>query len=154
MVRAAGRVDGLQIVPVDGPGVKRLVAAARGRVILVNFWATWCAPCKEEFPDLLRLRKELSAGGLEVILVSIDDQRDTAAQVQSFLRGSGVEFPVYIKRKGHDEEFINTIDPRWSGALPATFIYDRNGRMVQSLVDRQTYDGMLRRLKPLLSQKP
>ena len=92
--------------------------------------------------------------GLDVIFVSIDDQRDTATKVEAFLHRAGVDFPVYIKRKGHDEEFINAIDARWSGALPATFIYDRSGRLVHRLVDQQTFDGIRRRVQPLLSQKP
>ncbi len=140
------------IVPVDLAGVRQLVAASHGNVVLVNFWATWCVPCMEEFPAFLRLRREWGDKGLTVLLVSIDDQRDTATHMRPFLQRTGVDFPVYIKQKGNDEGFINGIDARWSGALPATFIYDREGRRVQRLIDQQTFEGLLRRLKPMLSK--
>ena len=147
---AGAENDGPRIIPVDQRVVHTLLAGMHGKVVVLNFWATWCVPCVEEFPDLLKLRRVMADRGVEVVLVSIDAQRDSAA-VRRFLRRSGVEFPVYIKRKGNDEGFINAVDARWSGALPATFIYDRDGRMVRRVVDAQTYERLSQLVEPFLS---
>jgi thiol-disulfide isomerase/thioredoxin len=138
------------ILTVDAAGVKQLVSTSRGRVMVLNFWATWCAPCREEFPDLLKLRKTMAPRGLDLYFISIDDPRDTVSTLRAFLRRQGVDFPTYIKKKGNDEGFINAIDPEWSGALPATFIYARSGGLVRRLVDSQTFEGLSRLVEPLL----
>ena len=94
---------------------------------LVNVWATWCAPCREEFPDLLRVHREYRDRGLRLVLVSADVP-DQSEQARRFLESQGVDFPTYLKKE-KDMEFIDGLDPRWSGALPATFVYDSSGRL-------------------------
>jgi thiol-disulfide isomerase/thioredoxin len=134
--------------PASASEVKAAVAAARGKVVVVNVWATWCEPCREEFPDLLRLRRERGPRGVELILVSADFERQAAA-AESFLREQGVDFPSYLK-SGKDMEFIEEFEPRWSGSLPATFVYDRRGRLVEfweGLADFPTLSG---KVAPLL----
>ncbi len=128
--------------------VKAAVAAARGKVVVVNVWATWCEPCREEFPDLLRLRREQGPRGVELILVSADFERQASA-AESFLREQGVDFPSYLK-SGKDMEFIEELEPRWSGSLPATFVHDRQGRLVEfweGIADFETLSG---KVAPLL----
>src|SRR5689334_22084768 len=72
------------VTPVDAAGLKRAVAARKGKVVLVNFWATWCIPCVEEFPDLVRLHNKYKAQGLDFVPVSVDMARDVAPKVQPF----------------------------------------------------------------------
>jgi thiol-disulfide isomerase/thioredoxin len=93
---------------------------------LVNVWATWCLPCRKEFPDLLRLERRYRTQGLRVALVSADFD---STEARSFLADQGVDFTTYFKI-GDDMEFINTLSPDWSGALPATFVYDSAGALV------------------------
>jgi thiol-disulfide isomerase/thioredoxin len=123
---------------------------AKGNVVLLNFWATWCVPCIEEFPDLLRIRSECASKGLDLVLVSIDDLKKTNTDVRRFLRKMDVSFPTYIKSARDDEAFINSVDPAWRGAIPATFIFDRQGKLVHSLIDAQTFEGLTGLLTPLL----
>ncbi|HYM81181.1 MAG TPA: TlpA disulfide reductase family protein, partial [Candidatus Limnocylindria bacterium] len=94
-------------------------------VVLVNIWATWCAPCREEFPDLMRLNERYRDRGLRLILVSADFE-DQLPLARRFLAKQGVDFPSYLKT-GDDMRFINAMDSRWTGALPATLIYDGRG---------------------------
>lgn len=116
---------------VDEASYPKTVAAQRGKVVLVNFWATWCAPCRKEMPDLAALEKRLSARGLVMVTVSADEPEDAPA-AEAFLRKSGVNGPAYLKKTRNDDAFITAVDARWSGALPATFLYDRQGRKADS----------------------
>ena len=96
-------------------------------VVLLNVWATWCGPCREEFPDLVDLHRIHRDRGLRLILVSADFD-DQLPQARRFLASQGVDVPSYLK-VGDDMHFINTLNPRWTGALPATFLYDGRGRL-------------------------
>lgn len=141
-----------QIVTVDETALKHMVAGFKGHVVVLNFWATWCIPCREEFPDLLRLRRTYREKGLELLFVSIDNSKKSLPQVGTFLRQEKVDFPTYIKHTTNDEAFINSINKDWSGALPATFIYDREGRLIHSRIDAQSFEQLSRLVVPLLGE--
>jgi thiol-disulfide isomerase/thioredoxin len=108
-------------------GILEKVTAPGAKATLVNVWATWCAPCREEFPDLLRVHRAYRDRGMRLILVSADVE-DQSEQARRFLDQMGIDFPTYLKGQ-KDMEFIDGLDPRWSGALPATFVYDADGRL-------------------------
>ncbi|HSD11700.1 MAG TPA: TlpA disulfide reductase family protein [Candidatus Binatia bacterium] len=126
------------IRPISGPQLLDLVRASKARTVLVNVWATWCIPCREEFPEILRIRERYRERGVEVVLVSADFD-DTVGEARKFLAEHGVDFTTYVK-SGGDMEFINTLDPDWSGALPATFIFDSTGKRRHSLLGKTSYD--------------
>jgi thiol-disulfide isomerase/thioredoxin len=134
---AADLLAGPALIAVTAPEILAAVRAPGAAVTLVNVWATWCVPCREEFPDLLRLRRAYADRGLRVLFVSGDFDGERA-QVQTFLREQGVEFATYLKA-GDDMEFIDAFDPRWTGALPATFIYDQHGTLRHSLLGKSSY---------------
>lgn len=123
--------SGAGLVPVDEAGYSKLVAAGKGQVVLVNFWATWCAPCRKEMPGLVAIERRLKARGFRLVTISADEPED-AAQARIFLERNGAAAPHYLKRVKDDDKFINALDPKWSGALPASFLYDRRGRKVKS----------------------
>jgi thiol-disulfide isomerase/thioredoxin len=140
----------LRVIPLAGGDIPALIGQHRGKVVLLNVWATWCPPCIEEFPDLMRLRTEYRTRGLEVIFVSADDMKKSENKVRTFLLKQKVDFDTYVKSAGWDEEFITALHPDWSGALPATFIYDREGNLVHALVDSRTHEEFVSLIKPLL----
>jgi thiol-disulfide isomerase/thioredoxin len=115
------------VVPVTAEDIRALAARPGARATLVNVWATWCAPCREEFPALLRVARESAPRGLRLVLVSADFD-DQIPAVRSFLAARGVADTSYLKI-GDDMEFINGLSAEWTGALPATFVYDRAGRL-------------------------
>jgi thiol-disulfide isomerase/thioredoxin len=120
------------LISVDAKNIDALRAKHKGKVLVLNFWATWCAPCKEEFPDFIRLHNAYASKGVAVVFVSIDDDDEkTKKQALSFLRKQKAPFPAYIKASGDDEQFINAVHPKWSGAVPATFVYDKVGNLVK-----------------------
>jgi thiol-disulfide isomerase/thioredoxin len=122
-----------KVTEVKEDGLKSLLKAgeSRERPLLVNFWATWCAPCREEFPDLVKLRGRYAAEQIDFALVSLDDISDIETAVPDFLVESGASaLPAYLLHSEDDNAAINLVDPQWGGELPATFLYDRSGRLV------------------------
>ena len=124
---------GAGLAPVDEAGYQELLAANKGKVLLVDFWATWCLPCRTEMPQLVKLEGRLRAKGLKLLTVSADEPEQEAG-AEKFLAKLGVPGPWHIKKPRSDEKFINSVDPKWSGALPALFLYDRTGRRVASFI--------------------
>jgi thiol-disulfide isomerase/thioredoxin len=139
---------------VDAPALHKKILKSRGKVVVVNVWATWCVPCIEEFPDLLRLRTTFEAQGLEMIFVSADSPKRLRQDVYPFLKKMKVTFPTYIKETQDDEGFINALSREWRGALPATFIYDRKGKLIHTLLDAQSFKDLSSLVEPLLARAP
>jgi thiol-disulfide isomerase/thioredoxin len=100
------------------------------RTLLVNYWATWCDPCREEFPDLVKIDKDYRARGLDTIAISLDDLAELKTEVPRFLRLMKARMPVYLLNVADPEPSIKLVDPTWEGALPATFLYDAKGEIV------------------------
>ena len=138
-------------VPATAADVLQAVRAPGAQATLVNVWATWCIPCREEMPDLLRLRRAYADRGLRVVLVSGDFASD-ADQATAFLGELGVDFPTYIKT-GSDMEFIDALDPQWSGALPVTLIYDSAGTLRHSLYGKSSYDQFETQVRDMMKTK-
>ncbi len=120
-------VEDVHVTPVTSADVQRAIHDPGAKAVLVNVWATWCGPCREEFPGLVRVAQKYNGQGLKTILVSADDTGDVAA-VKKFLAAEGVDFPAYIKAE-KDQAFIDGLDKQWTGALPATLIFDGNGKL-------------------------
>jgi thiol-disulfide isomerase/thioredoxin len=115
----------------------RVVAAKKGRVVLVNFWATWCDPCREEMPALVSAAKEFSSKDLAVALVSTDSLKKTA-DVEKFLASGKIPFVCWQAKSPDPQRFIDAVDKTWNGAVPYTLVYDRKGDLVARLAGPQT----------------
>lgn len=133
LLAGAGWAAPDQLLPYDEKTHQKLIAESRGKVLLLDFWATWCAPCREEMPLLVALHRKYEAKGLRLITVSADEEEDRAAALK-FLQQHKVSPPAYLKKVADDDRFISFVDKNWSGALPALFLYDRQGRLVKSFI--------------------
>ena len=123
-----------EVREIDEAGLKALLEghAGRGRLLLVNFWATWCLPCREEFPDLVRIEREFARlDGFEFVTVSLDDLSDIRTGVPDFLRQMrATRMPAFLLNASEPEAAINLVDPEWRGELPATFLFGPGGGVV------------------------
>jgi thiol-disulfide isomerase/thioredoxin len=137
----------------DRQGYARLIANHRGRVVLVDFWATWCEPCRQEFAWLKELERRYRDRGLVVLAVSVDIP-SAYPQVRKFLGQQQPRFSTYLKKPGDDEAFINAVDADWSGTLPATFVYDATGKRVRSLFGEQTPESFEAVVREFLPRAP
>jgi thiol-disulfide isomerase/thioredoxin len=120
-----------EVREIDEAGLKTLLEtnAARGRVLLVNFWATWCEPCREEFPDLVGIRDEFGeTADFDFVTVSLDDPVDIRTAVPEFLlKMRATRMPAFLLDASEPDAAINLVDPQWRGELPATFLFGRGG---------------------------
>jgi thiol-disulfide isomerase/thioredoxin len=140
-VSSKGKRDGANVVAlvpvteIDADGLKRLLQRGdaqpeAGRPLLLNFWATWCVPCRKEFPDLVKIEADYRGRALEFALVSADDVEEIKTTVPKFLREMhATAMPAYLLNASDTVAAIAQVDPEWGGQLPATFLFDRQGKL-------------------------
>lgn len=120
------------------------VTEGEAAVTVVNFWATWCVPCVEEFPAFVRLDRELDDRGVEVMFISTDFP-DQKQKVVDFLAEQGVTGTSYLKAADNTTAFVNGFSENWSGAVPATFVYDGDGTLLEFWEGKVSYEELKQR---------
>jgi thiol-disulfide isomerase/thioredoxin len=125
---------------VNADQLKALIQGLDSKVIVVNFWATFCGPCREEFPYFVSLYREFKDQGMSLLFVSMDFDSDRP-QIDEFLSEQGVNFVTYL-RAGKDDEFIRGVHPEWSGVLPMTLVYDSSKQLAKFLPKAMTYEEL------------
>jgi thiol-disulfide isomerase/thioredoxin len=115
---------------INAEEMQQLLKRDGNRPLLVNFWATWCIPCRVEFPDLIKIDKDYRAKGLDFIAITLDDVADRETAVPQFLSQMKAQMPVYLLNVPDPDPAINWVDPQWGGVLPATFLYNNKGKVV------------------------
>ena len=137
--------------------LKGLISANKGKVVYLNFFATYCVPCQAEFPDIVKLQKAYGSQGLQVVEVSMNDHTDPSdiAAMTKYVSQTKPPFPIYIA-SAVDDSFYSGVDPKWEKdgeALPMTTIYDRNGNPVHYYEKALNFQQMEQDVKPLLASK-
>jgi len=99
-----------------------------GKTYVVNFWATWCKPCVDELPVFEKLNAEFKDKNVEVLLVSLDFPKQMETQLLPFIKNNKIKSKVVVLDDPDQNKWIDAIDKSWSGALPATLIYNQNKR--------------------------
>ncbi len=133
---------------IDAQGYQKLLEQYRGKPLLVTFWATWCEPCRDEYPMLNELAKQYAPQGLKVVGVSLDDDGDLIL-MRRFLARYKPIFPNYRKKTGGEEAFRQLVLPGWTGSLPVTVFYAKDGRQIGHVLGegkRETYEAAIRTL--------
>ena len=137
-------------VPVTVEQIRALTKDPAVKVVLVNVWASWCWPCREELPAIVKLQHAMAGDGLRVILVSADFDVPMD-KLTSFLTSQGVDFATYQKTE-KDQQFMKAMSPDWSGAIPATFVYTSNGELFDFWEGKATYETFESKVKEAMSQ--
>jgi thiol-disulfide isomerase/thioredoxin len=143
--KGASAAPQIELLRTDGLPLS--LAQLRGKVVLVNFWATWCEPCVTEMPSLQRLRDQLGPEGFEVLGVNI---REGPARIDPFVQKLGISFPIVRDTDG-------AVTKAWGvGVYPTSFIVDRAGAIRYRLVGESewTTQAVLSRIRPLLGPAP
>ncbi|NDV11425.1 TlpA family protein disulfide reductase [Crenobacter sp. HX-7-9] len=125
-------------------GKTQTLADYRGRVVVVNFWASWCAPCREEMPLLERLRNRWQAKGGEVVGIALEDARSAAAMARSL----GVRYPILVGNA--DTLALMRSLGNQAGGLPFTVVLDREGRVVARLTGKLSEQNLRDAVEPRL----
>jgi thiol-disulfide isomerase/thioredoxin len=134
----------LQAALPDLAGAPQRLDQWKGKVLVVNFWATWCAPCRDEIPALVRLQREMSGQGLQVVGIAID-QLD---KVRPYAAEMGINYPILIGE-------LDAIDLARQagnelGGLPFTVVLDRSGNAIRGELGRVTEARLAALIRPLL----
>ena len=114
-----------QITQIDDARMHELLKP-RGKPLLVNFWATWCGPCREEFPDLVEIDGEYR-GKIDFITVTLDSVEEKDTAVSQFLTEMNAAMPTYLLKSADENAMIPSVSKDWTGALPFTILYYPNG---------------------------
>ena len=129
-------------------GESRTLKQYEGKIVVLNFWATWCKPCLEEMPLLDSIQKRYGETGVQVIAVSAD-QKETQSQIKPFLKKFGIQLPVWLGGTAEQMEKLGL-----GRALPATAITDRTGNVVGRIIGKATEPDLTRYIDWLLEAPP
>ena len=122
-----------KVTQIDLPGLQNLLKreGENPKPLLINFWATWCDPCREEFPDLVKIDTEFK-GKIDFITISLDDLAEIEREVPKFLAQMKAEMPAYLLKTPDETAAISTVSTSWQGALPFTILFNAKGETAYS----------------------
>ncbi len=140
-------------VLIDSRGFPQVLKRFRSKPLLVNFWATWCEPCRDEYPMINELARKFAPDGLAVVGISLDEDAEINL-VRHFLARNQPIFPNYRLRRGNQEAFIRAVNPKWTGSLPATFFFAPDGREFKHFVGTRSREEFEKTIQNLLALAP
>ena len=138
-----------KVTRIDDAGFRKLLVP-NGKPLMINFWATWCGPCREEFPDLVKLDAEFK-GKIDFITVSLDFEEELNTGVPKFLADMKAQMPTFLLVTPDETAAIAAVTKEWAGALPFTVIYEPKGSLVyvrQGIVNPETVRTELNKVIP------
>lgn len=125
-----------EVPKIDGGSFK--LSSYRGKVLVLDFWATWCPPCRDGIPQLVRIDKELRNKGVEIVGLHIDDQgRSSPDAIRNFIKQFGINYTVGM---ANNDMFVAYLGDQET-AIPQTLVFDRNGKVVAHLIGYSREDA-------------
>lgn len=124
----AGLVQAQNIKTINEDGVISLIKKRNDKPLVINFWATWCIPCKEEYPDIVKLSEKYDK--IEFIGISLDKPSEVVAKIKPFLKSMNAKFTNYVGKFRSVESLVTLINNSWTGAIPGTVVYNPEGKQI------------------------
>jgi thiol-disulfide isomerase/thioredoxin len=128
--------------------IKARIESSTAPLVLVHVWATWCDPCRDEFPELMEIYSQFKNQGLELILVSADDPTEMES-VEQFLQEQNCSVGSLVSTE-LSQKFIEVLSPNWGGSLPSSFFY-ANGKLLHEWAGKRSYEVYAEQIESLLS---
>lgn len=141
---------GPKVTQIDIPRLKELLKP-KDKPLLINFWATWCDPCREEFPDLVKIDTAYR-GKIDFITVSLDDLADINTSVPKFLGDMKAEMPAYLLKTDDESAAITMVSKDWKGNLPFTVLINPAGEIVYSRNGKLRYEAATAEIEKSLAK--
>lgn len=132
--------DGISVKAYNYEGLKHFLNQKNDTTYVINFWATWCVPCVAELPHFEDLNEKYKDNKVKVLLVSLDMDKKIESQLIPFIKKRQLKSEVVILRDPDADSWISQIDSSWTGAIPATLIYNKDQRKFYE--KSFTYDGL------------
>jgi len=127
------RVGEMNLSMLSGSGVKFNELVGKNKVVLVNFWATWCGPCRREIPDLIALHKQFKDRGVEIVGLTIEDPQVEAERVKMFVQQFAMDYRIGFSTKEMFFMFNKANGANPGAPIPQTFIFGKDGKIVDSI---------------------
>jgi thiol-disulfide isomerase/thioredoxin len=143
-------IDSLSVEIMNYDQLKPLLHQNNDTTYLVNFWATWCAPCLQELPYFLELDSIYQDQPFKLVLVSLDFKKDYLRKLEPFVKERKLEKHVVVLEDNRSNYWIDDIDKSWSGAIPATLVYRGEKRSFYEKTFHHT-DELKDIIKPFLN---
>jgi len=144
----AAAVPAAQLI--NPAGLGKLLAERRGRVVVLNLWATWCVPCLREIPDLVALEKEFASRGVTLVGLSMDDPGALNTQVEPFRSKNFPAFRTWLRSEPDMDALVSVVDPAWNEILPTTYLIGRDGKVAKKIQGKRTLEQFRELLLELL----
>ncbi|MGD9597182.1 MAG: TlpA disulfide reductase family protein [Steroidobacteraceae bacterium] len=135
--------DAAATLPVaDARRLRAILDSYRGKVVVLNLWASWCVPCLREIPDLVRIEQELAPRGVVLVGVSMDEPGD-AARVAAFRAQHFPQFRTWLRDETELDAIASVVDPAWNEVLPTTYLLGRDGKVARRVQGAKSHDEFL-----------
>ena len=144
MLKQASIAPDFSLESIDGKNMK--LSDLRGHAVLLNFWATWCSPCKIEMPWFVELQKQYGAQGLQIVGVAMDDA--SKEDIAKFAKDMGVNYPILIGKESVGDQYGGV------PALPETFVIGRDGKFVDKIIGLRGRSEIEDDVKKALNTQP
>lgn len=131
--------NNLVVKEISVEGLNNIIKNRNGKYLLLNIWATWCVPCREEFPALNRINEKYK-NEVELIGISVDFPDEIESKIKPFLTSLNIGFSNYVNTEKDVDKFVSNLNPEWEGAVPATFLFDTKGKQVKYFTGGKSFE--------------
>lgn len=138
------------LIPVTRAELRAELDAQEGKVVLVNFWATWCRPCLEEIPIFMQLESRLRDSGFSFIAVSLDEPGGAESVVRPFMDEWFPDFTSFLSIERDMDDIVSVIDNGWNEILPTSYLVARDGSVAERIQGKKSAEQFEMKIRALI----